>query len=399
MGAEKYGLWTVATSALGLMGVAEFGLNTAISKFLAEASARRPAEISAVVFAGLLGYCALGLGLTLPFFFFAPAGARFFHPSNAFNQTDIELVIRITSLGFFPLVLRSGAQAVPVGLQRFDLSVAMNAGYLSGSYLLALGIALAGGSVAQIVSGTVILLWLAVFISWAVAFRLLRPFRLSFSLSAALTALRRLFAFSAQAGLAGLGSQIFSVADRLTVGAVLGLEAAGYYAIISAIVTKILQLSGALTNALMPAVSSWAAAGNFRQVRKYFLRASALLALMNLALALALLAFSEPFLRLWLGAENSGHILTPFRILVIIYALISLNTPAYFVAYGLGKPGINAFAALAGGGLTILLIFVWGKAAGLNGAAFANGGFLVSWTIIAYVLFDLRKRTSIGVSK
>lgn len=393
MGAEKYGLWTVATSALGLMGVAEFGLNTAISKFLAESSASRPAEVSPVIFAGLLGYLALGLGLTLPFFFFAPASASFFHPSTTLQQLEIERVIRITALGFFPLVLRSGAQAVPVGLQRFDLSVAMNAGYLSASYLLALGIALWGGSVAQIVSGTVLLLWLAACISWGVAFHLLRPFHLHFSLAAALAALRQLFAFSAQAGLAGLGSQIFSVADRLAVGAVLGLEAAGYYAVISAIVTKILQLSGALTAALMPAVSAWAAAGDFRRVRAYFLRATGLLALINLGLAITLIAISEPFLRLWLGTDISQHILTPFRILIIVYALISLNTPAYFVAYGLGRPAVNAFAALGGGGLTIFLIFAWGKTAGLDGAAYANSGFFLSWVIIAYVLFTLFKKT------
>ena len=36
MGTEGYGLWSVAVSALSMMGVLEFGLGLAISKYIAE---------------------------------------------------------------------------------------------------------------------------------------------------------------------------------------------------------------------------------------------------------------------------------------------------------------------------------------------------------------------------
>ena len=60
--------------------------------------------------------------------------------------------------------------------------------------------------------------------------------------------LRKLFSFAVMSGISGLGSRIFSFADRLAVGAALGLEAVAYYTVIISVAAKILQLSGALTS-------------------------------------------------------------------------------------------------------------------------------------------------------
>ena len=75
--------------------------------------------------------------------------------------------------------------------------------------------------------------------------------------------------------------------------------------------------------------------------------------------------------------------------MTVIYALISLNAPAHYVAFGIGKPEINALTGIIGGCLTIGLIFAWGRTLGLFGAAIANGGYIVTWAIIGYIYLHL----------
>lgn len=386
MGIENYGLWMLATSALGLMGMAEFGLNTAISKFVAEfVGIKDTVTLSAIVSAGLVAYILLGFGLIVPLYVFSPALAGIFRPSQAVSTEQIGLAIRIMSLGFIPLLLRSGAMAIPIGLQRFQVPAIVTVGYQLLSYTAALLAVFLGGSVAQVVESTVVMLWVTALGSLFVSWQMLKPFNLKFTITRSGEVLRRMFSFALISGISGMGSQIFSFADRLAVGIVLGLDAVAYYSVIISVAAKILQLSSALTSSLMPAVSSWMASGNIQRVRAYFLRAMATLVVLNFLVVNILLIFSAIFLRLWMGEEFANQALLPFRVLIVIYALISLNTPAYFVAYGMGNPGINALMAMLGGCLTIGLILTWGKQLGLLGAALANGGYLITFSITVYV--------------
>jgi O-antigen/teichoic acid export membrane protein len=398
MGTDHYGLWMLATSALGLMGMAEFGLNTAISKFVAEyVESGNTTALSTVVSAGLVVYLLLGLGLIVPLYVFSPSLAGIFKPSEAISAEQIGFVIRIMSLGFIPLLLRSGAMAIPIGLQRFQVPAITTVGYQILSYTAALVVVFWGGSVSQVVSSTIIVLWVTALGSLFIAWRMLKPFRLKFKINRSRTVLRRMLSFSLMSGITGFGSQIFSFADRLAVGVVLGLDAVAYYTIIISIANKILQLSSALTGALMPAVSSWMASGDIRRVRAYFLRATSALVVLNFLAASILLVLSGTLLRLWMGEEFANQVLAPFRALIVIYALISLNAPAYFVANGMGNPGINALAAIIGGCLTIGLILKWGEILGLVGAVLANSGYLITFAITAYVYLNINwiiKQTS-----
>lgn len=403
MGTENYGLWMVATSALGLMGIAEFGLNTAISKFVAEfVESRNTDALSAVVSTGMAAYILLGIVLIVPLYIFSPALAGIFKPSEAISEEQIGAVIRIMSLGFIPLLLRSGAMAIPVGLQRFRVPVIVIIIYQLTSYIAALAIVFLRGSVAQIVESTVAVLWITALGSLFVAWRMLQPFHLKFIIIGSREVLRRLFSFTLASGLTALGSLIFGFADRLAVGAVLGLDAVAYYTVIVSVAAKILQLSGSLAGALMPAVSTWMASGNIQRVRAYFSKATLILLGLNTLIAGTLLVLSGPLLRLWLGVAFADHVLVPFRILIVVYALISLDAPAYNVATGIGHPGINALTGITGGCLMVVLIFVLGHSLGLLGAALANGAYLVSLFVIGYVYLQINriiKQTPIGIKK
>ena len=386
MGTARYGLWMLATSALGLMGIAEFGLNTMVSKFVAEfVETKDTVALSEVVSIGLIAYLLLGFGLIVPLYVFSPSLAGIFKPSEAVSVDEIGLVIRIISLGFIPLLLRSGAMAIPIGLQQFQIPVAVNVGNQILSYIAGLLVVLLGGTITQVVMSTVVVLWVAALGSLLIAWRILQPLKLKFRVACSIKFLRRMSSFTLMSGISGLGSQIFGFADRLAVGVVLGMDAVAYYTVIISVATKILQLSSSLTGALMPAVSSWVACGDIRRVRGYFFNAIMVLFALDFVIASVMLSISRTLLYWWMGDAFTAHVLVQFRILIVIYCLISLNTPAFFVAYGIGRPGINALTAVLGGCLTVGLIFMWGETFGLLGAAIANSGYLITLVITGYV--------------
>jgi len=75
--------------------------------------------------------------------------------------------------------------------------------------------------------------------------------------------------------------------------------------------------------------------------------------------------------------------------LVVVYAVYSLNAPAYYIASGIGQAWIGMVGAVLGGALTIALIVALAPHFGIEGAAAANGGYAASLVIVAYVYRQL----------
>jgi len=388
MGIENYGLWTLSVSALGLMGVFEFGLGTAMAKFIAEYSAQHDTEgLSATATVGFTLYLTIGVMLTLPLFFLAPKIARLF-PSSTLSLEAIQEAIRLTSLGLVPLLLKTGGLAVPMGLQRFEVPNVVRIAHNALMLTIALIVVSLGGSVEYVILSTVLLMWIIGLISVGIAFRILRPMgaRPLFSRGH----LRMILGFAVFTGLTGVGGRIFSSMDRVVVGAVLGVSAVTYYVVGIGIANKLLALTDVVSRALMPAASSWYTAGEVHRVWAYLRRATLAVALMSLVLAGVMLLSSGLFMRLWMGNEFAEQALTPFQILILVYAVISINAPAFHIANGIGIPWISATGALAGGAITIALIVVLGRSYGLEGVAWANAGYWVTLIIVVVTAAKLR---------
>lgn len=389
MGTASYGLWMLAISVLGFISMAEFGLNTAVSKFIAEFVTNDDfTDLSSVVSIATISYIALALILIIPLYLFSPELARLFKSSKSVSLEQVRVVIRIISLGFIPLLFKSGAMAIPIGLQKYQIPVAVTILNQILTYTFALLVVFVGGSVVDVVKSSVFVLTVSAIISLIIAFRMLKPFCIKINLHFSKIIAKRMFFFTLMSGISGIGTRIFSFADRIAVGSVLGLDAVAYYTVIVSIASKILQFSGVLTMSLMPAVSTWISSGSINKVKDYFFKSTKILVFFNLLLVMVVLIISKPFLTIWLGGEFTSLVLFPFRILVLIYAVISINSPAYHVLNGIGHPWVNALTAISGGLLTVFFIYFLGDKIGLIGVTLANIGYVFTfyqfWRVIKY---------------
>lgn len=389
MGTEGYGLWTISISILGLAGVMELGLGTAVTKYVAQYTSVHDDGVglsSAATLAVIISVV-MGSLTSVALYLTASRVARYF-AGNDIGIDSVIRVIQISAWGLLPQFIRNSALAVPMGLQRYGWPVFLKLlqnilVLLVASVCVSLGYQVEGA-----VLGAVILMWLFGFTSAWLAWEALRPHRLRWHLSRHFV--KPMLKYMVAISITGLGSQIFNSLDRIVVGAVLGLSAVTYYTVAVAIANKFLDFSNALTKALLPAASRWYSEGNTLQLRRAFKSSTLATAIMSVLICVFGIWITHPFLRVWMGSEFAAEATGLLQILLIIYALVAINVPSYHIANGIDAAWINAIGAVFGGCAVIILIIMLGHRYGLIGLAVANSGYLVNFIILTYVYRKLR---------
>lgn len=399
MGTEGYGLWSVAVSSLSMMGMLELGLGLAVSKFIAEYFESANYEgISTVVSVGLFANILIGVFLFFPLYLFANQISGLFQ-SDTIPQAAIVRTLQITSFGFIPMLLRNSSLAVPEGFQNFKVSTTIRTAQSALVVIVALLVNQWGGTIEQVALSTVVIMWVTGVGSVVTAYFSLRSLPIIFPYYEK-KYVSQMFSFVTYSGLRGIGAQLFTTVDRVAVGAVLGLSSLTYYAICIGIANKFIALSSALTQALVPATSSLYASGNTDKIRSYFWSGTAVLAAINLSVGLSAIFLADFLLTWWMGPEFTSQALGLFRILILVYMLLALTTPAAQIANGINIPWTNTVGALLGGTGTILLIVILGRQFGLHGVGWANAFSWIKFFVPILVFLKIRnhERMTLGSS-
>jgi len=293
------------------------------------------------------------------------------------------------------LMLRNVGLAVPAGLQKYQIVNIVKIIQNALNMIVAITVIALKGTIYDVVTGTVILMWIVGLVSLVIGYRLLLPYNFRWIISG--DAAKTILSYMAAAGFTNVGIKLFSSVDKLVVGAVLGLSSVTFYSIAIGIANKFVTMSSALTQALMPAASELYTKGEKGLLRKIFTLSTLFLFILNSIIAGFLLIFADEFLVWWLDADLASQVLEPFRILVFIYGVSGITAPAFYIANGIGKPWINTIGAMTQGIGVILLIVYLGNNYGIIGAAWANAIAWVKYGIVIYIYVILR--SSQGVQK
>ena len=386
MGTETYGLWNVALAFMGLLGVLDLGMGTAVTKFIAEYYEHHDIEkISTTATMAILLNAVIGLVFTALSYWLAPLLSQLFS-SAEIMAANIEIVFRLAALGLFPMLFQNVCLAIPRGLQDYKTPTLALLGQNIATLLLAMLITFLGGSIIHVVAGALAITWIFAVISLKVAWDKLRGLHISMAFSS--ETMRTLLQYMFFMGLTGIGIKVFTLFDRIVVAQVLGFSAAAYYTIATGIANKFSALASAATQSLLPAFSSWNVKDEKQLIWKKLVQATSMMGLVFLLAGGLFLLFSRPLLTAWLGQSGGVLVLYPTRILVFIYMVKTLTAPSFQAANGMGAPWITAFTTLVASFGTIGLILLWGTRYSLTGAAWAN---IASWALFG-ILFYLSRR-------
>lgn len=355
LGATAYGVWSLLVALVGYLGLLDFGVRGAVTRYVAhhhavsDAPAASAIASAALVLFGAFGVLAIVIaGITA---WFAP---HLFHiPAEL--ESRASLVILVGGCTVATTLVASVYGGIITGLQRFDVSsgveIAITTARTIGVIVVLqtdhglLGIALVHLGAAMLYG---MLMWRATrryYPQLRIGFdRPLRP------------QVRTILSYSAFLSLIHIFNMIIYYTDTLVIAMVLPISAVAFFVIASNLCEHAAKVSGALSKTMAPRVSALSSVG--RSVADDVLATARLATLAMAPIAVTFLVRGESFIDLWMGPEygpTSGAVL---RVLSIMVWLGGARAVAVSALIGSGRhrsiiPAV-AVEALCNLGLSIL---------------------------------------------
>lgn len=339
---EHFAAWALMLQIAALASYLDFGLQTAIARYLAQALERGDHERRArlistaailLALAGLLAFIVIGL-LTM-------ALPNIFHQvkSSLVQELRIGLVVMSACAGL--LLPLSAFTGVLVGLHRNEFPALA----IGGSRILgALAVILA-------VHFTQSLGWLAVCVGVSNLIGGLAQYRIAKNLLPDMCLRRQYFSKDIARELAHycIGLTVFSFAMLLISGldvSIVGhftFDAVGPYAVASTLITLVAGLSNSVFGAMMTPVAVLQARGELSRIRDLVIRSTQLSSYASLAITIPVFVYGLYALKVWVGPTYAPQALPILEVLLVAQAirLIGNSYCTMLIATGQQKYGVT----------------------------------------------------------
>lgn len=318
---------------------------------------------------GLLVYTALGLAGAIAVYACAPWLVRdVFSVPPVLRETARD-ALQLAAVGFLIGQLQSYLDSVPQALMRYDRSATLDVLFGSVVPIATVLVLLLGGSLYQVILLRVIASAAHCLLLWRTIRRLLPALRLRWPARA----LRRsLLHFSAYACLSRFAAISYAYADKLIIGALVGVAGLAVYAVAATLANRLLGLTGRLASVLFPAASALAASDQLPRLAQIYLKASRYLTFIDGAMLLLIAVFAEPILRYWMSPDFARRGATVLAVMALSQFIDALTALPSLVNDGMGHPAVSGSFALARALLGLATVYVGVLLAGIDGAAWGH---------------------------
>lgn len=339
LGAELFGLLSFIWIVFGTFAVLDFGTGRATTKFVAELLAReRGSDIPALFWSASAINLGVGLFCGMLLFVLAPWFSAHVVKVPATLQPTTIVALRLTAFALPWVVLGGVFRSALEGLQRFDLSNAVQLPVSALNYIAPLIVARTGASLPWVVASVCLTRVCAVPPLLVLCRKQLpmlgRPHieRREF---------HRLVQFGGWLTVSNVVGPVLLSLDRLFVGSILGAGALGLYAPVYELVTRLSLIPASVMAALFPAFSMLTDR-SAAEVRWAMRRAQRLLALMMLPVMIIGVSFAPIILRLWLRTAQTSASVAAMQVLLIGIVALSIGAVPFTLVQALGKPRWSA---------------------------------------------------------
>jgi O-antigen/teichoic acid export membrane protein len=353
-GLANYGVFMLAGSLSVYIGLLDFGVNPTVVKHVAEyvASGRR-SELSRLISNSAAYYSVVGLVAALALTLFARYGVGLLAlgPGDTRLASSLFMVSACVALFVWPLA--TGA-AVLNGLQRYDLTAAVNASVVVGNVVATAIVLLVGAGPLVLFSAMGLVSVVTGGVSCLLAARQLPGTSLSVRLVNR-SGLRTLLSFGWMLFVMQLAIVLADQrTDRLVLAAFVGAAAVGLYDPAARLNGLVAQLASLPSSALIPAASKLDAESRPEALRSLYLRGSKYTVLFVTPIAVTLIVLAHPLLLAWLGPELAVMSLGA-QVFLVTYLMYANLTVAFPILIGTGRLRFVAWYSLGTAALNIVL--------------------------------------------
>lgn len=367
LGPTRYGLWILVGSVIGYGSLLEFGVTSAVVKYVAEYRARgevaRARDLIGTALSLSLGFGLLAIALSALLAGIFPA----LFPIEPGARVTARWLVFLAGSGLGVSLPCSLAPAVLRGMQRFDL---VNILSITGTLVSIAGIAavlLAGGGlIGMALVGIVVPL--AMQTPSIVATRRLAPGLSIGRPRGDREMARTIIRFGSSIFLIHTAGQIHTETDEIVIAANLPLRAVTPYALARRLSTIPQVLTDQFLQVLLPLASELHATRDDARLRALYITATRLTLAIFLPIGCITVILARTILGLWVGAEY-----TVYADLVLILTLASLfdtsQWPAAVVLQGMNRHRPVAIGSLCSGCANLALSVLLVQRFGIRGVA------------------------------
>jgi O-antigen/teichoic acid export membrane protein len=378
LGYQQYGIWVALSTVLTFAQMGNFGINPAITKFVAEAhGAGNPRQIRSCLSTAWAAVSLIGVVVLMGLLIFVRSIPALFRVSGADAKTMMSLLPGVGLFSLYVFLVEPLCAAL-VGLGRMDLEnffriLTQAIALVFSAVLLHSGRGIESLLIANASSYVLlhILTWLAV--------RRIAGTRLLDLRSCALGRLSQMLRFGGWVFGASLINMAFSPVIRVILARSVGVASLPVFEIAFNTAMRVRSLLESGLRALMPEISRIS-----RPVtQETLLRAGALrrtctrlIAKLGIPLYLLIGLFATSLLRVWLRSQFQPAVPTALRIMLLASFLSLLGVPGYYILLGLGEARSCFNSAILQGAASLAFIAI---------AFIATGGVSVTGVSVAVV--------------
>lgn len=346
MDPAEYGAWVLILQCSAYINLLDFGLQTAVAKFVSEYDAVDDhAASSRILSSSVAILCISALLGALVIVLIAWRVPQLFHQMPPFLIGDVRMGILAIGLSTVVALPFGPFLAVFTGLQRygFPTVLSMLSKLLSSAALAVL--LLMHGKLAQLV-WVVTAFNLATALGQFLGWKMYAGDRVDFGLRlASRTTAVRLVKYSGVLSIWVIAGLLISGLDVLIVGRY-DYANTGYYGIASTATNFMMFVIGGLFSPLVPAVSSLQTQQTHHQIGKLTIEATRYCALLLSLFGLPLVFGAFPILRLWIGRGYATQSVLFLQVLILGNVIRQLGYPYSLAVIATGKQHLATIAAL-----------------------------------------------------
>ena len=393
MPTSVFGAWTLILQVAGYVGYLEFGIQIAVSKYVAEFiasgdtdSCHRHASAGVAITGAT---AAAGILLSIVFSLLIPRLFPEIPPSLA---GDVSRGVLLVGSSAALLLGTSAFAGIFLGLQRYAVptTIAIVSKLLYAVLLIAM---VAHGSSLTAMGAGVAILNTATALTQVLAWRWMAS-EVRVGVSWLQTAvMKRVLGYCAVLGLWTAGLLIISGMDTTLVGR-LDFPETAFYAIAATPLTFLTMTLQAGLNPLMPAASALSVTHSAQQMGQTLLRSTRYAFLILQATGLPLFLFGFTILSVWVGPSYARHGLALLRILVLAHIVRNLCAPYATMVIAVGMQRYATWAGLWEAVVNLTLSILLGMHMGAVGVALGTlAGAMVGVSL--HFLLSMRHTTSL----
>jgi O-antigen/teichoic acid export membrane protein len=390
IGIDNYGLWTLASSVIGIIALAEGGISVSTTFFLSQDIANKDkkgiSETLTITFASILVLATIGAILM---YVSSESITSFFPKLSNAEHKQILITFKVGSIVLWTRLIQQNFIGIIQAYEQYGLLNLLTTIQVSLNSLGLIVVTLLGGRTIEMMEWQILLsfgtlfayLWLS---RKAIGhtkshFRWNRPKAIS------------IFRYSTIAWAGNLGSALFAQSDRLIVGAVLDVKSLGLYAAITNVVNQINSISALPVSPLLPSIAKMHKDKSMNDKKRIIQlkQGVELNAFIALGMGSFIVSMADVILSVLAGKDFNSSSILAMQIAAIIYSLYSLNAVGFYILYGTGKIKICTYIHLASAILSVLLISILSKRFYLLGAVTGNSAYIFTILMTVLGLYEL----------